>query len=89
MRVRERPRGGAAGPVRRPRPSDARRLPLRPADVVHAGHVAHRAHQRGQVGGVRQLHGVGVPHLPALMRAMRDVAGVYDVSRAQRQAPGV
>ncbi|MFI8242301.1 RelA/SpoT family protein [Streptomyces sp. NPDC085866] len=26
-------------------------------------------------------------HLPALMRAMRDVAGVYDVSRAQHQAP--
>ncbi|MFG2358198.1 RelA/SpoT family protein [Streptomyces sp. NPDC048521] len=26
-------------------------------------------------------------HLPALMRAMRDVPGVYDVSRAQHQAP--
>ncbi|MFF4036482.1 RelA/SpoT family protein [Streptomyces sp. NPDC001816] len=26
-------------------------------------------------------------HLPALMRAMRDVAGVYDVNRAQHQAP--
>jgi GTP diphosphokinase / guanosine-3',5'-bis(diphosphate) 3'-diphosphatase len=26
--------------------------------------------------------------LPALMRAMRDVPGVYDVSRAQHQAPG-
>ncbi|MFE0386291.1 RelA/SpoT family protein [Streptomyces bungoensis] len=26
-------------------------------------------------------------HLPALMRAMRNVAGVYDVSRAQHQAP--
>ncbi len=26
-------------------------------------------------------------HLPALMRAMRDVPGVYDVNRAQHQAP--
>jgi GTP pyrophosphokinase len=26
-------------------------------------------------------------HLPALMRAMRNVAGVYDVGRTQHQAP--
>ena len=41
---------------------------------------------------VRHTYTVQLPdaaHLPALMRAMRDVAGVYDVSRAQRQAPGV
>ncbi|MFD7685439.1 RelA/SpoT family protein [Streptomyces sp. NPDC059781] len=40
---------------------------------------------------VRHTYTVQLPdaaHLPVLMRAMRNVAGVYDVSRAQRQAPG-
>ncbi|MFJ2951305.1 RelA/SpoT family protein [Streptomyces sp. NPDC087226] len=40
---------------------------------------------------VRHTYTVQLPdaaRLPALMRAMRDVAGVYDVSRAQRQASG-
>ncbi|TVZ88182.1 bifunctional (p)ppGpp synthetase/guanosine-3',5'-bis(diphosphate) 3'-pyrophosphohydrolase [Streptomyces sp. BK340] len=39
---------------------------------------------------VRHTYTLELPdaaHLPALMRAMRDVAGVYDVSRAQHQAP--
>ncbi|MET8896298.1 RelA/SpoT family protein [Streptomyces albogriseolus] len=41
---------------------------------------------------VRHTYTVQLPdaaQLPALMRAMRNVAGVYDVSRAQPQAPGV
>ncbi|MFF8035094.1 MULTISPECIES: RelA/SpoT family protein [unclassified Streptomyces] len=41
---------------------------------------------------VRHTYTVQLPdaaHLPTLMRAMRDVAGVYDVSRAQPQVPGV
>ncbi|MBT3162290.1 bifunctional (p)ppGpp synthetase/guanosine-3',5'-bis(diphosphate) 3'-pyrophosphohydrolase [Streptomyces sp. Vc74B-19] len=41
---------------------------------------------------VRHTYTVQIPdaaQLPALMRAMRNVAGVYDVSRAQPQAPGV
>ncbi|BFO15906.1 hypothetical protein SHKM778_22940 [Streptomyces sp. KM77-8] len=40
---------------------------------------------------VRHTYTVQLPdaaQLPALMRAMRDVAGVYDVTRAQRQASG-
>ncbi|MBB5129347.1 GTP pyrophosphokinase [Streptomyces albaduncus] len=40
---------------------------------------------------VRHTYTVQLPdaaHLPALMRAMRNVAGVYDVSRAQPQTPG-
>lgn len=40
---------------------------------------------------VRHTYTVQLPdagHLPALMRAMRDVAGVYDVSRAQPQPQG-
>ncbi|GAA2533756.1 MULTISPECIES: RelA/SpoT family protein [Streptomyces] len=40
---------------------------------------------------VRHTYTVQLPdaaRLPALMRAMRNVAGVYDVSRAQPQAPG-
>ncbi|MFE1248879.1 RelA/SpoT family protein [Streptomyces sp. NPDC058735] len=40
---------------------------------------------------VRHTYTVQLPdaaHLPALMRAMRQVAGVYDVSRAQPQTPG-
>ncbi|MGW4565345.1 RelA/SpoT family protein [Streptomyces sp. NPDC004561] len=40
---------------------------------------------------VRHTYTLQLPdaaHLPALMRAMRDVPGVYDVSRAQHQAPG-
>ncbi|MBB3075609.1 GTP pyrophosphokinase [Streptomyces violarus] len=40
---------------------------------------------------VRHTYTVQLPdaaHLPALMRAMRNVAGVYDVSRAQPQAQG-
>ncbi|MDP9684491.1 GTP pyrophosphokinase [Streptomyces griseoviridis] len=40
---------------------------------------------------VRHTYTVRLPdatHLPALMRAMRNVAGVYDVSRAQPQAAG-
>ncbi|MEV5331418.1 RelA/SpoT family protein [Streptomyces werraensis] len=40
---------------------------------------------------VRHTYTVQLPdaaQLPALMRAMRNVAGVYDVSRAQPQAPG-
>ncbi|MFE1886077.1 RelA/SpoT family protein [Streptomyces diastatochromogenes] len=39
---------------------------------------------------VRHTYTLELPdaaHLPALMRAMRDVPGVYDVSRAQHQAP--
>ncbi|WP_129306180.1 HD domain-containing protein [Streptomyces sp. L2] len=39
---------------------------------------------------VRHTYTLQLPdaaHLPALMRAMRDVPGVYDVSRAQHQAP--
>ncbi|MCZ9344120.1 ACT domain-containing protein, partial [Streptomyces sp. TRM76130] len=39
---------------------------------------------------VRHTYTVRLPdaaHLPALMRAMRDVAGVYDVSRAQQPQP--
>ncbi|MEU1403755.1 HD domain-containing protein [Streptomyces sp. NPDC005728] len=39
---------------------------------------------------VRHTYTLQLPdatHLPALMRAMRDVPGVYDVSRAQNQAP--
>ncbi|MFI9247800.1 RelA/SpoT family protein [Streptomyces sp. NPDC053086] len=39
---------------------------------------------------VRHTYTLQLPdaaRLPALMRAMRDVAGVYDVSRAQHQAP--
>jgi GTP pyrophosphokinase len=41
---------------------------------------------------VRHTYTVQLPdaaHLPALMRAMRNVAGVYDVSRAQPQPSGV
>ncbi|CAL9413925.1 RelA/SpoT family protein [Streptomyces sp. enrichment culture] len=41
---------------------------------------------------VRHTYTVQLPdaaRLPSLMRAMRNVAGVYDVSRAQSQAPGV
>ncbi|MEU9558473.1 RelA/SpoT family protein [Streptomyces fumanus] len=41
---------------------------------------------------VRHTYTVQLPdaaHLPALMRAMRDVAGVYDVSRSQPQPSGV
>ncbi len=41
---------------------------------------------------VRHTYTVQLPdaaQLPALMRAMRDVAGVYDVSRAQRHDQGV
>ncbi|MFV0133249.1 RelA/SpoT family protein [Streptomyces sp. HMX87] len=41
---------------------------------------------------VRHTYTVQLPdaaHLPALMRAMRNVAGVYDVNRAQSQPPGV
>ncbi|MER7486746.1 HD domain-containing protein [Streptomyces sp. NPDC126497] len=41
---------------------------------------------------VRHTYTVQLPdaaHLPALMRAMRKVAGVYDVSRARAQAPGI
>jgi GTP pyrophosphokinase len=40
---------------------------------------------------VRHTYTLQLPdaaRLPALMRAMRDVPGVYDVSRAQYQAPG-
>ncbi|MBD9733286.1 bifunctional (p)ppGpp synthetase/guanosine-3',5'-bis(diphosphate) 3'-pyrophosphohydrolase, partial [Streptomyces sp. H28] len=40
---------------------------------------------------VRHTYTVQLPdaaHLPALMRAMRKVAGVYDVSRAQPQTSG-
>ncbi|CAM5387158.1 GTP pyrophosphokinase OS=Streptomyces griseomycini OX=66895 GN=FHS37_002456 PE=3 SV=1 [Streptomyces griseomycini] len=40
---------------------------------------------------VRHTYTVQLPDaagLPALMRAMRNVAGVYDVSRAQPPAPG-
>ncbi|MGW0986260.1 RelA/SpoT family protein [Streptomyces sp. NPDC002486] len=40
---------------------------------------------------VRHTYTVQLPdagHLPGLMRAMRDVAGVYDVSRSQPQPPG-
>ncbi|KMS80868.1 kinase [Streptomyces leeuwenhoekii] len=40
---------------------------------------------------VRHTYTVQLPdaaHLPALMRAMRNVAGVFDVSRAQPQPPG-
>ncbi|MFC8147003.1 RelA/SpoT family protein [Streptomyces paradoxus] len=40
---------------------------------------------------VRHTYTVQLPdagHLPALMRAMRNVAGVYDVSRAQQQPQG-
>ncbi len=40
---------------------------------------------------VRHTYTVQLPdaaHLPALMRAMRNVAGVYDVSRAQPQPQG-
>ncbi|MET7293745.1 HD domain-containing protein [Streptomyces griseoloalbus] len=40
---------------------------------------------------VRHTYTVQLPdaaHLPALMRAMRNVAGVYDVTRAQPQTPG-
>jgi GTP pyrophosphokinase len=40
---------------------------------------------------VRHTYTVQLPdagHLPGLMRAMRDVAGVYDVSRAQPQPQG-
>ncbi|MFF1283753.1 RelA/SpoT family protein [Streptomyces sp. NPDC058299] len=40
---------------------------------------------------VRHTYTLELPdaaRLPALMRAMRDVPGVYDVSRAQHQAPG-
>ncbi|MFJ3234540.1 RelA/SpoT family protein [Streptomyces sp. NPDC086787] len=39
---------------------------------------------------VRHTYTLQLPdaaHLPALMRAMRDVPGVYDVSRAQHQVP--
>ncbi|MFF9002435.1 RelA/SpoT family protein [Streptomyces achromogenes] len=39
---------------------------------------------------VRHTYTLQLPdasHLPALMRAMRDVPGVYDVGRAQHQAP--
>ncbi|WP_107088833.1 RelA/SpoT family protein [Streptomyces sp. NRRL B-3648] len=39
---------------------------------------------------VRHTYTLQLPdaaHLPVLMRAMRDVPGVYDVSRAQHQAP--
>ncbi|WP_225830310.1 bifunctional (p)ppGpp synthetase/guanosine-3',5'-bis(diphosphate) 3'-pyrophosphohydrolase [Streptomyces sp. NK08204] len=39
---------------------------------------------------VRHTYTLQLPdaaHLPALMRAMRDVPGVYDVSRAQHQTP--
>ncbi|MEU0009182.1 HD domain-containing protein [Streptomyces sp. NPDC006314] len=39
---------------------------------------------------VRHTYTLQLPdaaHLPALMRAMRDVPGVYDVNRAQHQAP--
>ncbi|MBP2055471.1 GTP pyrophosphokinase [Streptomyces griseochromogenes] len=39
---------------------------------------------------VRHTYTLELPdaaHLPALMRAMRDVPGVYDVTRAQHQAP--
>ncbi|MEU2717328.1 HD domain-containing protein [Streptomyces sp. NPDC007205] len=39
---------------------------------------------------VRHTYTLQLPdaaHLPALMRAMRDVPGVYDVTRAQHQAP--
>ncbi|MGW2418285.1 RelA/SpoT family protein [Streptomyces sp. NPDC001709] len=54
------------------------------ADIVSAT-VEPPSQQR-----VRHTYTLQLPdaaHLPALMRAMRDVPGVYDVSRAQHQAP--
>ncbi|AKJ10324.1 kinase [Streptomyces incarnatus] len=55
------------------------------ADIVSAT-VEPPSQQR-----VRHTYTLQLPdaaHLPALMRAMRDVPGVYDVARAQHQAPG-
>ncbi|KOV60372.1 RelA/SpoT family protein [Streptomyces sp. MMG1121] len=54
------------------------------ADIVSAT-VEPPSQQR-----VRHTYTLQLPdaaHLPALMRAMRDVPGVYDVTRAQHQAP--
>ncbi|WP_418346654.1 ACT domain-containing protein [Streptomyces fodineus] len=56
------------------------------ADIVSAT-VEPPSQQR-----VRHTYTLQLPdaaHLPALMRAMRDVPGVYDVSRAQHQAPAL
>ncbi|MDO0925398.1 HD domain-containing protein [Streptomyces sp. TG1A-8] len=59
-------------------------IALQDAEIVSAT-VEPPSQQR-----VRHTYTLQLPdaaHLPALMRAMRDVPGVYDVNRAQHQAP--
>ena len=94
------PRSGCAGPTERPPSAGSPSSPSRSAGRIcsptsprpspwRASRSSRRPWSRPTEQRVRHTYTLQLPdsaRLPALMRAMREVAGVYDVSRAQHPA---